>query len=81
MLAMLLTVNTASFVAMQNRLSADFITFASEGIAAMAGIGFTLVWTQLARPVPVPRSLPVALLRAGWSDLAENARRIEAKRL
>ncbi|WP_271896632.1 FUSC family protein [Candidatus Phyllobacterium onerii] len=72
MLAMLLTVNTASFVAMQNRLSADFITFASEGIAAMAGIGFALVWTQLARPFGAEIAAR-RLVRAGWSDLAETA--------
>lgn len=72
MLAMLLTVNTASFVAMQNRFSADFTTFANEAIAAMAGIGFALVWTQIARPFGAEIAAR-RLVRAGWSDLAETA--------
>ena len=72
MLAMLLTVNTASFVAMQNRFSADFTTFANEAIAALGGIGFALVWTRLARPFGAEIAAR-RLVRAGWSDLAETA--------
>ncbi|MGH6861820.1 MAG: FUSC family protein, partial [Phyllobacterium sp.] len=72
MIAMLLTVNTASFVAMQNRFSADFSVFANEAIAALAGIGLAFVWTQLARPFGAEISA-MRLVRAGWSDLAETA--------
>ncbi|UGY11611.1 FUSC family protein [Phyllobacterium pellucidum] len=72
MLAMLLTVNTASFVAMQNRLTVDFASFANEAIAAMAGIAFALIWTQVARPFGAEIAAR-RLVRAGWSDLAETA--------
>ncbi|MDX3924999.1 MAG: FUSC family protein [Shinella sp.] len=72
MLGMLLAVNTASFVALQNRYGADFTTFANEAIAALAGIGFALVWTQVARPFGAEIAAR-RLVRAGWSDLAETA--------
>lgn len=72
MLAMLLAVNTASFVALQNRYGADFVTFANEGIAASAGVGFALVWTLLTRPFGAEMAAR-RLAAAGWHDLAETA--------
>jgi uncharacterized membrane protein YccC len=72
MLAMLLAVNTASFVAMQNRYGADFVTFVNEGIAASAGVGFALVWTLMTRPFGAELAAR-RLAAAGWSDLAETA--------
>jgi uncharacterized membrane protein YccC len=72
LLAMLLTVNTASFVALQNRYGADFTVFANEAIAALGGIGFALVWTLLARPFGAELAAR-RLVRAGWADLAETA--------
>ncbi|WP_029354911.1 FUSC family protein [Bosea sp. 117] len=72
MLAMLLAVNTASFVAMQNRYSVDFGTFANEGFAAMAGLTFAFVWTVATRPFGVEIAAR-RLVRAGWADLAQTA--------
>jgi uncharacterized membrane protein YccC len=72
LLAMLLTVNTASFVALQNRYGADFTGFANDAIAALGGIGFALVWTHLARPFGAELAAR-RLVRAGWADLAETA--------
>nr|WP_210278135.1 FUSC family protein [Phyllobacterium myrsinacearum] len=72
MIGMLLAVNTASFVAMQNRFSADFTSFTNEGIAALAGIGLAFVWTNLVRPFGAEIAAQ-RLVRAGWADLAETA--------
>jgi uncharacterized membrane protein YccC len=72
MLAMLLTVNTASFIALQDRYTADFATFANEAVAALSGIGFALVWTLLTRPFGAEIAAR-RLVRAGWADLAETA--------
>ncbi|MBB3561049.1 putative membrane protein YccC [Rhizobium sp. BK512] len=72
MLAMLLTVNSASFIALQDRYASDFTTFTNEAIAALAGIGFALIWTLIARPFGAELAA-WRLVRAGWSDLAETA--------
>ncbi|MFC7399553.1 FUSC family protein [Chelatococcus sp. GCM10030263] len=72
LLAMLMTVNTASFIALQNRYGADFTTFANEAIAALGGVGFALVWTLIARPFGAELAAR-RLVRAGWADLAETA--------
>ncbi|MBZ9873247.1 FUSC family protein [Mesorhizobium sp. BR1-1-9] len=72
MLAMLLTVNTASFIALGNRFSADFQSFAGGGIAALAGVGFALLWNLVTRPFGGEIAAR-RLVNAGWSDLAELA--------
>lgn len=72
MLALLLAVNSASFIALQDRYAADFTTFTNEAIAALAGIGFALVWTLLSRPFGAEIAAR-RLVRAGWADLAETA--------
>ncbi|EJK87148.1 FUSC family protein [Rhizobium sp. AP16] len=72
MLAMLLTVNGATFIALQDHYTADFSTFINGAIAALAGVGFALVWTQLTRPFGSELAAS-RLVRAGWSDLAETA--------
>lgn len=83
MLAMLLTVNSASFIALQDRYASDFTTFTNEAIAALAGIGFALVWTLVARPFGAEIAA-LRLVRSGWADLAETAageRRSDHERL
>ncbi|MDQ0305013.1 FUSC family protein [Ancylobacter polymorphus] len=83
MLAMLLAVNTASFVALQNRYGVDFALFVNEGLAAVSGLGFALVWTLVTRPFGAELAAR-RLVRAGWSDLAETAagaRRQDQERL
>jgi uncharacterized membrane protein YccC len=72
MLAMLMTVNTASFIALQNRFSADFIGFANEAVGAICGVGLALIWTYIARPFGAEISAR-RLVQAGWADLAATA--------
>jgi uncharacterized membrane protein YccC len=71
-IAMLLTVNMASYVALQDRFSADFASFANEGLAAALGVGFALVWTLLTRPFGEELAAS-RLVRRGWADLADTA--------
>ncbi|MBB4570704.1 FUSC family protein [Rhizobium leucaenae] len=83
MLAMLLAVNGATFIALQDRYTADFASFANSAIAALAGVGFALVWTLLTRPFGSELAA-WRLVRAGWTDLAETAagiRRADHERL
>ena len=72
MLGMLLVVNTASFVALSNRYSADFTAFTNGGIAGVAGGAFAYVWTLVTRPFGAEIAAK-RLLLAGWRDLAETA--------
>ncbi|WFU03224.1 FUSC family protein [Rhizobium sp. CB3171] len=83
MLAMLLAVNGATFIALQDRYTAEFASFANSAIAALAGVGFALVWTLLTRPFGAELAA-WRLVRAGWTDLAETAagiRRADHERL
>jgi uncharacterized membrane protein YccC len=72
MLALLLCVNTASYVALQDRYSADFVSFLDGGIAGTAGITFALIWTLITRPFGAELAAR-RLMKAGWIDLAETA--------
>ncbi|NLS19967.1 FUSC family protein [Rhizobium sp. P40RR-XXII] len=83
MLAMLLAVNGATFIALQDRYTADFASFANSAVGALAGVGFALVWTLLTRPFGAELAA-WRLVRAGWTDLAETAagiRRADHERL
>lgn len=72
-IATLLTlVNMASYVALQDRFSADFATFVNGGLAAVLGVGFALVWTLLTRPFGEELAAK-RLVRQGWRDLALTA--------
>nr|WP_281418598.1 FUSC family protein [Ancylobacter oerskovii] len=72
MLGVLMAVNTASFVAMQNRYNVDFATFANEGLAAVVGLTFAFAWTIATRPFGAEMAAR-RLVLAGWKDLAETA--------
>jgi len=83
LLAMLLAVNGATFIALQDRYTADFASFTNSAIAALGGIGFALVWTLVTRPFGSELAA-WRLVRAGWTDLAETAagvRRADHERL
>jgi uncharacterized membrane protein YccC len=72
MLGMLIAVNSASFISLQDRYTADFTTFTNEAIAALLGVGFALAWTLVARPFGAEIAAK-RLLHAGWADLGETA--------
>ncbi|MDQ0394860.1 FUSC family protein [Labrys monachus] len=73
MLAMLLAVNTASFVGLQASYSADFAGFVNGNMASVAGGAFALAWTLLTRPFGAALAAR-RLVHAGWADLAATAR-------
>jgi uncharacterized membrane protein YccC len=72
MAAMLLTVNTASFLGLQGAYDADFTAFFNSSVAGVCGVLFALCWTMLTRPFGAELAMR-RLLRASWKDLAETA--------
>lgn len=72
MIAMLLTVNTATFIGLQGAYQADFTAFLNGNLAGVAGVLFALVWTLLTRPFGTELALR-RLVHASWRDLANTA--------
>jgi uncharacterized membrane protein YccC len=69
---MTLAVVTVSDMNIVSAYSADFQTFFNSGVAGVAGIAFTLAWTVVVRPYGT-RAATRRLVRAGWSDISDNA--------
>lgn len=67
--ALLMVVNTASTVALQDRFAADFESFANAAVASVLGAFFAMVWTLMLRPYGEEIAAK-RLIRAGWNDLA-----------
>ncbi|WP_353191194.1 FUSC family protein [Pandoraea pnomenusa] len=72
MVAMLVAVNTATFVGIQGGYNADFQGFLNNNIAGLAGVLFALVWTLQTRPFGT-RVAMRRLIRSSWRDIARNA--------
>jgi len=72
MIGMPLAVVTANDIGIQGAYSANFQSFFNSNIAGIAGIAFALAWTLVVRPFGT-RAATRRLVRAGWSDIAENA--------
>lgn len=72
MIGMPLAVVTANDIGIQGAYSANFQSFFNSNVAGIAGIAFALVWTLAVRPFGT-RAATRRLVRAGWSDIAENA--------
>jgi uncharacterized membrane protein YccC len=72
MIGMPLAVVTANDIGIQGAYSANFQSFFNSNMAGIAGIAFALVWTLVMRPFGT-RAATRRLVRAGWSDIAENA--------
>ncbi|OLP46142.1 FUSC family protein [Rhizobium oryziradicis] len=71
-LGMLVAVNVATLVGIQDRYTADFASFANGGVATVLGIAFAYVWISVAHPFGA-RLAAKRLLKAGWRDLADTA--------
>lgn len=72
LLALLTCVNTASFIALQDRFSADFVSLVEGGLSSSLGLAFALTWTMLTKPFGAELAAR-RLTKAGWRDLAETA--------
>lgn len=74
-IAMLLTVNMASYVALSDRFTTDFASFTNEGLAAVLGVGAAMAWTLLTRPFGEELAA-LRLVQRGWKDIAAAAQGI-----
>ena len=72
LISLLLTTGLSGDLALQGRYSADFVSYAENGIAIVAGIIFAEVWTLLTKPFGAEFAAH-RLIHAGWADLAELA--------
>ncbi len=72
MVAMLVAVNTATFISIQDAYEADFLVFLNSNLAGVAGLLFAFVWTRATRPFGAELAAR-RLLRAGWEDVALSA--------
>ncbi len=73
LIGMPLAVVTANDIGIQGAYSADFHGFLNGNLAGIAGILFALAWTLVVRPFGT-RAAARRLVRAGWEDIARNAR-------
>jgi len=72
MFFMLLAVNSATLIAIQDQYSADLTSFANGGLATILGIGFAQLWVTAAQPFGAELAAR-RLMKAGWRDLADTA--------
>lgn len=66
---MLMTVGTASTVALSSTYSADFVSFMDGAIASVLGVLFAVVWSGLTHSLGASRKAQ-RIARMGWRDLA-----------
>lgn len=72
LIAMTLTVSTASVMGLSGAYNADFTAFINSTLASTAGILFALIWTLLTRPFGAQLALR-RLVYSWWADLARTA--------
>ena len=70
--AMTLTVSTASVMGLDGAYNANFPAFFNGNLASITGILFALIWTLLTRPFGAELALR-RLVHASWADLARTA--------
>jgi len=71
-LAMLLAMNTANFLGLQDTYTADFTVFINSNLVGLAGVLFALVWTLLTRPFGTDLAIR-RLVHSSWKALAQMA--------
>ena len=72
MIAMMLTVNTATFLSLQGAYDTDFNAFFNGNVATVVGVSFALLFSLLVRPFGIELAIR-RLRRASWHDLARMA--------
>ncbi|WP_042878378.1 FUSC family protein [Cupriavidus necator] len=72
LIAMLLSVNTASFANVQTVFEADFLGTFNTCLASAAAMLFAPLWSMAVRPFGA-RAAAQRLVRASWQDLAQAA--------
>ncbi|ANB77010.1 FUSC family protein [Paraburkholderia phytofirmans] len=81
MVTVLVAVNTATFISIQDAYSADFLIFLNSNLAGLAGLLYAYLWTRATRPFGAELAAS-RLLRSSWADvvLTASTRRIEDPR-
>ena len=81
MVTVLVAVNTATFISIQDAYSADFLIFLNSNLAGLAGLLYAYLWTRATRPFGAELAAS-RLLRSSWADVAltASARTIEDPR-
>jgi uncharacterized membrane protein YccC len=78
---MLVAVNTATFISIQDAYDADFLIFMNSNMAGLAGLLYAFLWTKATRPFGAELAA-ARLLRSSWADvvLSASTRPIEDQR-
>jgi uncharacterized membrane protein YccC len=72
MVTVLVAVNTATFISIQDAYSADFLIFLNSNLAGLAGLLYAYLWTRATRPFGAELAAS-RLLRSSWADVALTA--------
>jgi uncharacterized membrane protein YccC len=78
---MLVAVNTATFISIQDAYDADFFIFVNSNLAGLAGLLYAYLWTRVTRPFGAELAAS-RLMRSSWADvvLSASTRPIEDQR-
>ncbi|ACD20921.1 FUSC family protein [Paraburkholderia phytofirmans] len=68
----LVAVNTATFISIQDAYDANFLVFLNSNIAGLAGLLYAYLWTRATRPFGAELAA-ARLLRSSWADVALTA--------
>ncbi|WP_345815387.1 FUSC family protein [Paraburkholderia sp. PREW-6R] len=74
MVTVLVAVNTATFISIQDAYDANFLIFMNSNLAGLAGLLFAYLWTRVTRPFGAELAAS-RLLRSSWADVALTASR------
>ena len=72
MVTVLVAVNTATFISIQDAYDANFLTFMNANLAGLAGLLFAYLWTRVTRPFGAEFAAG-RLLRSSWADVVLTA--------
>lgn len=68
----LVAVNTATFISIQDAYDANFLVFLNSNLAGLAGLLYAYLWTRVTRPFGAELAAS-RLLRSSWADVALTA--------
>jgi len=72
MVTVLVAVNTATFISIQDAYDANFLIFMNANLAGLAGLLYAYLWTRVTRPFGAELAAS-RLLRSSWADVALTA--------
>jgi uncharacterized membrane protein YccC len=72
MATVLVAVNTATFISIQDAYDANFLVFMNSNLAGLAGLLYAYLWTRVTRPFGAELAAS-RLLRSSWADVALTA--------